>query len=80
VTDYRKRHYSGICVCGHDSEDYSNATGESRIAGECEFYGWNECTDNHCPMYWDKDNPDPDPDPYASRRPQPDPSVKFGGC
>jgi hypothetical protein len=68
-----------MCVCGHDSEhhhgdmvmniEYSNATGESRVAGECEFYGWNEWTDSHCHMYWDKDNPDPDP--YADSRPNP---------
>lgn len=86
--NYLRRHFSGICVCGHDSDDhhgnmvmnleYYKATGESMVAGECEFYGFNECTDSHCPQYWDKDNPEPDP--YATRRPKPDPSIKVGGC
>jgi hypothetical protein len=77
--EYKKREYSGICVCTHDSEDhhgsmvmnidYSSVTGEYRMAEECEFYGFNEDTDSHCPMYWDKDNPGVDP--YAAKRPDP---------
>lgn len=49
---YKKQLYSGICVCGHEADDhhggvvmnkdYYAQTGESRIAQECEFYGFNE--------------------------------------
>jgi hypothetical protein len=83
--EYKKREYSGICICTHNSEDHhgdmilnievSNATGEHRMAGECEFYGFNEDTDSHCPHFWDKGNPDPDP--YAAKRPDP-PSKEIG--
>jgi hypothetical protein len=43
---------SGVCVCGHSWEDhhlgcvmnvdYANATGESYVPDECNFYGCNE--------------------------------------
>lgn len=86
--EFFRREFSHICVCGHHSDDHhgnmimnveaARVMGESRMAGECEFYGFNECTDSHCPMYWDRDQPRPDP--YADKRPKPDPSVKVGGC
>ncbi len=74
---YKKRVYSGICTCGHKFEDhhlgvvmnadYREATGESYIAQECEFYGFNETggLDNvgepHCFNYRDKDDPEYQP-------------------
>jgi hypothetical protein len=53
--------------------EYVRQTGESRLAGACLHYGFNEDTDSHCPEYWDRDNPNPDP--LASQRPIP-PSIE----
>ena len=60
---------SGICVCGHKWEDhhlgvvmnseFREATGESYVPQECEFYGFNEMGgrgphgEQHCEHYRD---------------------------
>lgn len=84
---FTRREFSGVCVCTHGTLDHhgnmilnqeaARQMGEFRMAGECEFYGCNECTDDHCVHFWDKDNPEPDP--YAKYR-KADPSAKVGGC
>jgi hypothetical protein len=70
---YRKRIYSGICKCGHKftdhhlsvvmNQDYFEATGDTYLPGECEFFGFNETGGldaegkPHCHNYIDKDVP-----------------------
>lgn len=73
VAEYERRYSgpgrSGICVCGHSWEDhhlgmvlndvYFEATGESYVPQECEYYGHNETGGldaegkDHCHRYRD---------------------------
>jgi hypothetical protein len=75
MTDFKKRIYSGVCMCGHSYEDHhlgvvldpkAYAVTGLHLPQECEFFGSNEDggldenSEDHCIQYVDRDDPDPE--------------------
>ena len=73
MTDFRKRIYSGVCMCGHRYEDHhlgmvlnpaAYAVIGPHLPEECEFFGCNEDGgldengEEHCHRYVDAEEPD----------------------
>ena len=74
MADFKKRIYSGVCLCGHSYEDHhlsmvmnpeAYAIMGPHLPAECVFFGTNEDAgldengDDHCHGYVDVDEPDP---------------------
>jgi hypothetical protein len=75
MTDFRKRIYSSVCMCGHSYEDHhlgivlnpeAYAVMGPHLPDECEFFGSNEDGgldengNEHCHRYVDAEEPDPE--------------------
>jgi hypothetical protein len=75
MTDFKKRIYSGTCLCGHSYEDHhlgmvlnpeAHAVMGPYLPEECEFFGSNEDGgldeqgQDHCWRYVDSEEPDPE--------------------
>ena len=73
--EYRRRLYSGICMCGHAYHDHHCSMVMSpeiaAVVGsvgpdQCEYFGFNETagldedSKKHCHNYVDADDPDPE--------------------
>ncbi len=75
MADFKKRIYSGTCMCGHSYEDHhlgmvlnpeALAVMGPHLPQECAFFGTNEDAgldehgEDHCLQYVDAQDPDPD--------------------